>query len=68
MKNHKEFLTIIENQKSWQRVTKLFDKLYREPTPIIHEEPDFNQLQREAVKSLFFLPDVIKPDEGFEVV
>ena len=68
MKSNTELLAIIDNQKSWQRVTNLFNKLYGEPASIPHEEPDFNQLRRDAVKSLFFLPDVVKTDGGFEVV
>ena len=32
------------------------------------EEPDFEQLRRDAVKSLHFLPDVVKTDGGHEVV
>lgn len=31
------------------------------------EEPNFEQLNREAVKSLHFLPEVQKTEEGFEV-
>ena len=32
------------------------------------DEPNFEQLNRDAVKSLHFLPEVLKTDEGFEVV
>ena len=32
------------------------------------EEPDFEQLRRDAVKSLHFLPDVQKTEEGHIVV
>jgi hypothetical protein len=32
------------------------------------QEPDFEQMRRDAVKSLHFLPEVMKTDEGFEVV
>ena len=32
------------------------------------DEPDFEQLNQDAVKSLHFLPEVVKTDEGFEVV
>jgi len=32
------------------------------------EEVDLDKLNRDAVKSLHFLPDVAKTDEGFEVV
>ena len=32
------------------------------------DEPNFQQLNRDAVKSLHFLPEVQKTDEGHEVV
>lgn len=32
------------------------------------EEPNLEQLNRDAVKSLHFLPDVEKTDEGFKVL
>ena len=42
------------------------------PVPKVSEnenqEPDFEQLRRDAVKSLFILPDVGKTDGGHEVV
>jgi hypothetical protein len=40
------------------------------PVPKVSEdeEPDFEQLRRDAVKSLHFLPDVEKTDGGHEVV
>ena len=34
----------------------------------VEEGPDFDKLNRDAVKSLHILPDVVKTDEGFEVV
>ena len=45
-----------------QRLNKPISKVSED------EEPDFEQLRRDAVKSLFILPDVEKTDGGHEVV
>jgi hypothetical protein len=42
------------------------------PVPAVTEDedqqPDFEKLRRDAMKSLFVLPEVQKTDDGFEVV
>jgi hypothetical protein len=56
------------------KVQRVFDKLKARAErvdPRLNEqddEVDKNKLSRDAMKSLHFLPDVIKTDGGFEVV
>ena len=47
-----------------QRINKQIPKVSEDED----QEPDFNQLGGDAVKSLHFLPDVVKTDGGHEVV
>lgn len=56
------------------KVQRVFDKLKaraEKADPRLSEqaeEVDLGKLNRDAVKSLHFLPEVEKTDEGFEVV
>ena len=65
---------------SHSKAIKLFTKLKRKGKFIVRsdkedprlgevdEEPNLEQLNRDAVKSLHFLPDVEKTDQGFKVL
>ena len=50
-----------------RKVLQFFERISKQPPPQEFSVPDFNQLNRDAVKSLHFLPEVVKTDEGFEV-
>ena len=61
-----------------KKVWKIFEKLKNKANKLDRvrcdprlgeqdEEPNFEQLNRDAVKSPHFLPEVNKTDEGFEV-
>ena len=60
-----------------KKVLKIFEDIVRkkktgvrrDPRLNEHDDaPNFEQLNRDAVKSLHFLPEANKTDEGFEVI